>query len=264
MYRLLLLFCSYIFLQASTLPEYMEERPVEDDTEIIQFNPKDIQLVAKKYTGRYYSTHEDFSRRKPSTTLKLKGGILGYTVLMMTLADEFEVSPYTDPETGENVNTRDLDLKGQWTGLNIGFDLGVEFMRFFRVLWGFKYASLDCNDDCYYMNLNKFDIDLSAILSLYTPMFNLSFGIKLAMLWGNFDGPNITNSSSGLGYGGVIGFERMVSQFQSTSLQIIYQAGSLNPKSAWKSKLDNVSYGKASVDFNSILIVVGVSGWDTY
>ncbi len=84
------------------------------------------------------------------------------------------------------------------------------------------------------------------------------------MLWGNFDGPNITNSSSGFGYGGVIGFSRMVSQYQTTSLQIIYQAGNLNPKSDWKSKIDGENYGNASLDFSSVLIVIGVSGWDTY
>lgn len=252
MYNILLVVCTYLFLQASTSASEFKEAPVKINTD-------DFHLVGKKYTGRYYSTHEDYSRKKPSTTLKISGGILGYTILQMTTSDI--VSPYANGEVGEDGG---VDLKGQWTGLNIGLDMGVEFMRFFRVYWGFKYASLDCNDDCYYMSLNKFDIDLTAALSLYTPMFNLSFGAKVAMLWGNFDGPNITNSSSGFGYGAVIGFERMVSQFQSTSLQIIYQAGTFNPKSDWKSKIDGENYGSSSLDFDSVLIVIGVSGWDTY
>ena len=139
--------------------------------------------MAKKYTGRYYNTHEDFSRKKPQRTLKIAGGILGYTILTTTTADL--VSPYNDPGDEEDGGVQtDVNLKGQWTGLNIGIDMGVEFMRFFQVYWGFKYASLSCNDDCYYMNLNKFDIDLTTGLSLYTPVFNLSFAFKLAMLWG--------------------------------------------------------------------------------
>ena len=259
MYNLLLVICTYIFLQAST----STDDKVKADDLLFKPDTDNLQLVAKKYTGRYYNTHEDFSRKKPQRTLKIAGGIIGYTILTTTTADL--VSPYNDPGDEEDGGVQtDVNLKGQWTGLNIGIDMGVEFMRFFQVYWGFKYASLSCNDDCYYMNLNKFDIDLTTGLSLYTPVFNLSFAFKLAMLWGNFDGPNITNSSSGFGYGGVIGFSRMVSQYQTTSLQIIFQAGNLNPKSDWRSKIDGQNYGNASLDFNSILIVIGVSGWDTY
>ena len=181
--------------------------------------PSFEELMNLEFNQKYYGisssedTHEDFMDKKPDETLVMSEFIIGYTIL--------EMYAPTDSQALAD------ELQGQWTGLTLGLNMGVEFMNFFRLFWGGKYSDLNCKDDCYYMSMSKFDVDVTTAIALYTPLFNLTVGVRAGASWGNFDGPNITNTASGVTYGGYVGLERMNNIFQSGFFRVVVQSGYL-------------------------------------
>ena len=181
--------------------------------------------------------------------------MIGYSTLNMTTINDSELTTADDLAA---------EIDGQYNGIVLGFKLGFEFMRFFRIFGDLKYTDMDCKDDCYYMSLRKYDVDFSATAALYTPMFNVTVGGNIGIGFGTFDGPAVTNNVSGTKYGFYLGLEKMTNRFVAMFIRVGYQNGQFSPKTAWMNNEDGTEYGKVDLEYGGAEILIGASNWDIF